>query len=193
MGFPSFSVGEVLTAADMNAVGLWRVTSCTVTSVGGTAATASNGVVTVGTNNTSVTVSNAFSADYDQYLILINHGTHSGVGDNMNFQFSGITTSVYQTAGSFVLYGTPTLNAFASAATTSWLCGFFGSSNTATSITVFNPNIAKQKGMIAQSAMSYNYSFNGQCTSTSTATGFVLSPTAGSISGQRIRVYGYRN
>ncbi len=48
--YPVFAAGDVLGAADMNAVGLWRVTTCTVSSAGGTAATASNGVITIGFN-----------------------------------------------------------------------------------------------------------------------------------------------
>jgi hypothetical protein len=76
---PTFSVGQFNTAAYMNAIGLWRVTTCTVSSTGGTAATASNGVITIGAGNTSVTVVNAFSADFDNYLVAVSAwGTVAG-------------------------------------------------------------------------------------------------------------------
>lgn len=193
MPVPVFTAGETLDASEMNAVGLWRVTGCTVSSAGGTAATASNGVITVGTNNTSVTVNNAFSADYDSYLIAITGGT-TGSGNNLDLQLSGITGTSYSTAGYFMTYGTATVNAYAPAAATSWLVGQVGTANTSIFITITNPAIAKQKGMATSSMATSNYSFTGQCTSTSTASGFQIFANAGqSLTGQKIRVYGYRN
>jgi hypothetical protein len=55
----------------MNTVGLWRITTATVTSTGGTAATASNGVITIGSGNTSLVISNVFSADFYAYRMII--------------------------------------------------------------------------------------------------------------------------
>ena len=57
---PTFSSGAVLTAAQMNSVGMWLVKT-----------------QTVGTAVSSVTVTGAFSADYDNYLILMSGGTGS--------------------------------------------------------------------------------------------------------------------
>jgi hypothetical protein len=53
MTYPSFSAGEVLRAADMNAVGLWKVASATATS------------------GTTLDISNCFSSDYDAYKLVI--------------------------------------------------------------------------------------------------------------------------
>ena len=53
MTFPSFSVGEVLTAADMNAVGLWKITTVTFN------------------NEASKVVDNVFSADYTNYKVVV--------------------------------------------------------------------------------------------------------------------------
>jgi hypothetical protein len=53
MGFPSFNAGEVLTAADMNAVGLWKVTTATVTA------------------QPTLTVDNCFSANYANYRVIV--------------------------------------------------------------------------------------------------------------------------
>jgi hypothetical protein len=63
MSFPSFSVGEVLTAADMNAVGLWKVKSQAV----GTTAVS------------SVNVTSCFSSDYDVYVVQLSGVTFSAV------------------------------------------------------------------------------------------------------------------
>ena len=194
MTFPSFSVGEVLTAADMNAVGLWRVTSCTVTSVGGTAATASNGVVTIGAGNTSVTIANAFSSDYANYRIVISGATAS-VGSDYSFQFSGITGSVYQTAGFYMTPGTATLNAYAPAAAVQWLIGSMNTVRFSSIFDVISPQLAQQKFFMNSAGISTTgyYQFSGLCTSTTSATGFSLIPNTGNFQGGTVRVYGYRN
>lgn len=192
---PDFSVGQTLTAAQMNAVGLWRVTNCTVTSVGGTAATASNGVITIGAGNTSVTVNNAFSADYANYRIVISGATASLAGD-YSFQLSGITGSVYQTAGFFMSIGTATLNAYSPAATTSWLIGSMNTVRFTSVFDVISPQLTQQKFLLSSTGISTTgyYQFSGLCTSTTAATGFVLSANAGgNFQGGTIRVYGYRN
>ena len=57
MTYPTFTNGQVLPASDLNAIGLWLVKS-----------------QTVGTGVSSVTVSNAFSADFDNYRIIYSGG-----------------------------------------------------------------------------------------------------------------------
>jgi hypothetical protein len=52
MTFPAFTAGEVLRAQDMNAVGLWKISSGLLTASG-------------------VTLDSIFTADYDQYLIRV--------------------------------------------------------------------------------------------------------------------------
>jgi hypothetical protein len=53
MPVPDFSPGEVLTAAAMDSIGLWKVASVTATT------------------GTAVSVPNCFSADYDAYRIVV--------------------------------------------------------------------------------------------------------------------------
>lgn len=195
MPVPVFTAGETLDASEMNAVGLWRITTCTVTSAGGTAATASNGVVTIGTNNTSVTVANAFSSDFDNYRIIISGGVSSGNSD-ASFQLSGITGSNYQTYGFFMTPGTATLNGFAPALQTSWLLGSTNATRYAHQLDVISPFLSQQKFMIGMNGTSTtgSYSFNGLCTSTASATGFTIIANGGTnLTGGKIRVYGYRN
>jgi hypothetical protein len=176
MPVPDFAPGEVLTAAAMDSIGLWLVKT-----------------QTVGTGVSTVTVSDVFSANYDNYRIIISGGTASSAGNNCLFQFGGITTNVYSAAGYFVTYGTATVSAYAPAAGATWLVGFWGQDSTSISMDVINPQKAKHKGMNTLSSMQFNYSFTGQCASTTVATGFTLTPAAGTITGQTIRVYGYRN
>jgi hypothetical protein len=179
MAIKTFTTGEVLTAADTNEYlansGLVYVTSATA-----------------GSAVSTLTVSSCFSATFDNYRIVVSGGTASASGNNMLFQLSGITGSVYQAAGYFVTYGTATVSAYAPAASASWLIGFFGQNNSAVTMDLINPFAAKQKGMNTISSAQFNYSFTGECTSTTSATGFTLTPAGGTFTGQTVTVYGYR-
>lgn len=195
MSFPSFTSGEVLTAADMNAVGLWRVTNCTVTSLGGTAATASNGVITIGTGNTSVTVSNAFSADYDNYKILISSGVASAT-TVLQMQL-GATATGYYYGGDARQYTGVTLNIQA-ANGANWYAGE-GSVNTLEmNIDVKNPFLTKNSTFTGSFANTrtdgYWLAMGGYLANTTSYTAFTITPSGGAtITGGTIRVYGYRN
>lgn len=195
MPVPVFTVGEVLTAANMNAVGLWRVTSCTVSSAGGTPATASNGVITVGTNNTSVTVSNAFSSDYDNYRIMFSGGVASGsiylnltLGASTTGYYGGLFGAAYATGtpiGIGINNGAGFLYAGLATATYSTLdCDLYA------------PNLARHTTI--SSKWSFNLSgvgystFNGEHATATQHTSFTITPTSGNITGGQIRVYGYR-
>lgn len=189
--------GQILTSAYVNNninSGLVLLTSgITVSSAGGTAATINNGTVTIGTNNTSVTVSGCFSSAYDNYRIMISGGLASGAAD-FAVQLSGITTSVYQTYGYFMNIGTATLNAFSPAATTQWSIGSINATQYAAAFDLISPNLTKPKFFLnsAGSSTTGFYSFSGNCTSTAAATGFVITPTATNLTGGNITVYGYR-
>jgi hypothetical protein len=192
---PVFTSGAILTAAQMSSVGLWRITDCTVTSVGGTSATASNGVITIGTNNTSVTVANAFSSDYQSYRIFIDNESTNGTASHL-LQLSGITTSVYFSGGSFGAWATTAQTGFGAAASANFTlsANVGNASETVMVIDITNPNIARRKfaNNFSQAANGHS-TFNHYCTSTSTATGFVLSKSGETMTGGTIRVYGYNN
>jgi hypothetical protein len=191
---PVFSAGAVLTAAQMNAIGLWRVTTCTVSSAGGTSATASNGVVTIGTNNTSVTVSNAFSSDFDAYKIIINGGTASTA---VSLRLSlGASVTGYSSILNYATYAantTPLSIGDNNAA--QWSYVGYGTSNYLTmSLDIINPFAAKYTqyiaaGWPAETAAGMSTGIHTVATS---FTSFVLTPNTGNISGGTIRVYGYR-
>ena len=65
MGYPSFTTGEVLTAADMNAVGLWRMIPTSVT----TGATVSGAQVTLA-GQTNYTINGIFNTNFTEYLLV---------------------------------------------------------------------------------------------------------------------------
>jgi len=81
---PTFSSGAVLTAAQMNSVGLWLIKT-----------------QTIGSAVSSVAVTSAFSADYQNYRIIISGGAASATA-YLSFALTG-GTSVYDQN---FLYGT---------------------------------------------------------------------------------------
>jgi hypothetical protein len=196
MTYPTFSTGEVLTAASMNAVGLWRITDCTVSSVGGTVATASNGVITIGTGNTSVTVNNAFSSDYQSYRIFIENNDTNNTASH-DISLGGITGSTYYVAGHYFAWtvagGT---TAYAPAPQTTFIVSANVATGTGTTIVmdIHNPNVARRKyGYVTSQAGNGSLSASIYNTSTATATSFTLSKSGNTMTGGTIRVYGYRN
>jgi len=181
MSYPSFSVGEVLTASDMNAVGLWLVKT-----------------QTVGTGVTTVTVTDAFSANYDNYKIIYSNGTGSTLAD-LRVTLGGVGTTSY--FGS--LFGT-SLNTSAfvgigSLGQTSWLyCGFATSGYALMDANIYMPFVSGKNKFIS-TAWGYNnagggYSmFAGEMVNTSQLSSITITPSAGTLTGGTIRVYGYRN
>lgn len=193
MTYPAFNSGDILTASDMNAVGLWRVTNCTVTSSGGTAATASNGVITVGNGNTSVTVIGAFSATYENYLIQYSNGGMTN-DTAIACQIGGATSGHY---GSYV-YGQYSTTAVLgandnNAAQFSYIGGGDPFSGAGANFTLLNPFLAKQTyihaGPVAYTANVGTYV--GRLATATSYADFRLFPVAGSFTGGTIRIYGY--
>ena len=196
MTYPSFNSGEVLTASDMNAVGLWRITGCTVTSVGGTAATASNGVITIGNGNTSVTVSSAFSADFENYKIIISGGGTSAA-ENIRLKLGSSITGYYDA----VLYisTAATTTPLATGTSNGALFARIGAADTNgihVNVDINNPQLAKYTSFSGVYTFPGTPAFPGMASGihqVATAyTEFTVSPGSGSFTGGTIRVYGYR-
>lgn len=179
MPVPVFTVGEVLTAANMNKVGLWLVKT-----------------QTVGTAVSSVTVSGAFSADFDNYRILYVDGSASATS-NVALTLGSTTTGYYGflsygTAGGTTLYGANTNNG------ASWnYAGDTTSDGITVDVDLFNPN----KAMRTQLSSRYMGTgtgaafgtYQGLLNNSTSYTAFTITPGVGTITGGTIRVYGYRN
>jgi hypothetical protein len=179
MSFPVFASGDVLNASDMNAVGLWLVKT-----------------QTIGSGVTSVTVTGAFTTDYDNYLVTITGGVSSANG-SMSFQMNNSTGSTYSVAGE---YGNFNVNAgvtYSPAASTKWVdCILIGTSAYSANIYLASPFLSKPTfgTTDTQSQVSF-YNFNLLETSSTSNTGFTIAPVTGGVTltGGTIRVYGYRN
>ena len=176
---PDFSVGQVLTAAHMNAVGLWLVKE-----------------QTVGTAVSSVTVTDAFSADYDNYRIIYTGGTGSAAGAGINLQLGASATNYFNVL-SYASYAT---GAYASLINNNTLGYFYYAGNTDSTwyayldCDIYEPQKARATRLVGRFAQ---FDAGGAVTGihrVNTAyTDFTLSLTAGTLTGGTIRVYGYRN
>ena len=177
---PDFVAGQVLTAAQMNGIGLWEIKS-----------------QTIGTAVSSVVVTGAFSADYENYLIVVNGGVASTTL-NLNLTLGSANTAYYQKS----LFGTWANNTITGVGvnnaanfpaivrgTTSSLSGTFQ---------LLSPNLAKNTIMFfSNTETSTTTGFweqgGGMLADTTQHTAFTLTASTGTITGGTIRVYGYRN
>lgn len=175
---PTFSAGSVLTAAQMNAVGLWLVKT-----------------QTVGTAVSSVSVTDAFSSNYDNYLILMSGGTGS-TSASIGISLTGSSTGYY----GFLTYGDSATNTVQGAgrsnqALLNWVGGVVTAGNTAhVSVQVLGPYKAAYTKFLMgayQSAGNYG-TMNGEHRVATSYTGFTITPDAGTLTGGTIAVYGYK-
>ena len=179
-----------------NPTGLELITACTVTSAGGTAATASGGVVTIGTSNTSVTVSSAFSATYDNYKIVATGFAATSNGAAAYIKLNNSTGSTY--FGNMI-YNVPTSSAIGGVSATNGASnGFFAFTVSSTGTMTVEANIdspflAVTSNCVGNSSgRNYNGQFSTHDSNAASSTGFTFAPSAGTMTGGTITVYGYR-
>jgi hypothetical protein len=151
---------------------------------------------TIGSAVSTVNVTDAFSATYDNYKIIVSGGVGS-TDTQLALKLGATTTGYY----SFQIYGqynaaTVTGQAFSNTA------NFPGSGVTSTaSITgefnLQNPNAAKNthysSGWAQSNTLGNTLNIQGYLANTTQYTDFTLTPAAGTLTGGTIRVYGYQN
>jgi hypothetical protein len=150
---------------------------------------------TIGTTVSSVAVTDAFSASYDNYFITINDGISSANGV-FTFIFTGSTASYYATRVGLIYSGASSSFGSDNNASSLTAVGVSQTSGLYAAINVSNPFLAKP----AYGTFSYQgiandtgvLGFWNHRVSTS-YTGFTIAPSAGTITGGTIRVYGYAN
>ena len=178
MSFPSFASGDVLTAADMNAVGLWLVKT-----------------QTVGAGVSSVTVTGAFSADYDNYKIVYSGGNASADGD-LRLTL-GSTATGYHLAFGFTAYTGAGSNAGVNNGTSFTFAGSHRTTVNSLGVELLGPFLTDETVLggfyMGAKAGSGGGVLSGFLNDTSSYTAFTLTPSSGTLTGGTIRVYGYRN
>ena len=177
---PDFSSGAVLTAAQMNGVGLWLVKT-----------------QVVGSAVSSVTVTSAFSSDYDNYRIIYSGGTASA--DVALAVQLGSTTTGYHYSIVYNQYSATTPLGAGATNTTAFLnAGRTSTVGNNLSVDLFGPNIASYTGARYSSTdllatNGFMITGAGMLNNTTSYTAFTILPASGTITGGTIRVYGYRN
>ena len=183
---PVFSAGAVLTAAQMNKVGMWLITPSSVTN-----GTLSGSVVTINSAVTSVTVNGVFSADFDQYQIVLAN-TVASAGCNMAIQYGSTTTGYYGSQYYDFYSGTPTGTNRINNGSYNLVLALGTVADTGMTITVSNPYAAAR-------TIHYGNYFGGgysgwtagQLANTTSYTGFkFVLDTGANITGGTIKVYG---
>jgi hypothetical protein len=179
--------GTVLTADSAEATGLKWATP-------GTAASGLNLVKsqTIGTTVASVTVTDAFSATYDNYLITISGGSASTTQD-LKLTFGATATGYYWAGSRFFVDGTANGKVNGNN-TTSFQATTYNAGNVACKIDVQQPNLAKPTVIQSVSQTTTEVGFiQGILDNTTAYTAFTLTAAGGTLTGGTIRVYGYQN
>lgn len=177
MTYPTFNVGQVLTAAEMNAVGLWLVKS-----------------QTIGNAVSSVTVTGAFSADYDNYLITVSGGVSSAAATALNLKLGATVTGYYYSL-LYTIYNT-TPAAAVGANVGAWdYAGTGQTTGLSADIRLTTPFLTKPTTYRAsvENSTFFAGTTNGYLNNTTSYTSFIITPASGTMTGGTIRVYGYRN
>ena len=177
---PDFTAGQILTAAQMNAVGSWLIKK-----------------QTIGTAVSSVEVTGAFSADYENYRIVVSGGVAStALGLNLTL---GATVTGYYYAWVGYTYAGATNNSNSGGAATAFTSVGAGSTTTLQlDVTLCNPFTAKNsvvygQYLLADTASGLTRTYGGHLANTTSYTAFTLTTSTGNITGGTIYVYGLRD
>jgi hypothetical protein len=159
----------------MNSVGLWLVKS-----------------QAVGTAVASVTVSSAFSADYDSYRIIYSGG--SGTAGEVKMSL-GASTASYRSACIYATWAGGT-GVFGLDNTASWAVGSCRTLGNSVCIDVHRPFSADETWFngtyIGLATDSVSGSLNGYHSVASSYSSFIFTSSTGTLTGGTIYVYGYK-
>ena len=177
MAFPVFASGDILNASDMNAVGLWLVKT-----------------QTIGTTVSSVTVTGAFTADYENYKIIVAGGVGS---TDLNLLLTlGASSTTYYWGASGILYAGGAIGNVGNN-TTSWRAGFGTTNTLGMNVELLAPNLAKHTIFMgtqsSQTTVGGAAVIGGYHATATAYTDFTITTSSGTMTGGTIRVYGYRN
>ena len=228
---PTFTAGEILTAANMNisartGIPVFATTVTRDAAFGGTGektlaegqfayledsnttqyydgaawvAVGASGLTlisstTIGSAVSSVTVSNAFSATYDAYKIIVTGGASSASNTALRLTL-GATVTGYSMQ---LVYGTYANTPLAAGSTnqSSWL--YTGGSASTTTLAFFcdlyNPFLTELTFVQGVTLSAGDAGFAaGFLDNTTSYTAFTITPASGTITGGNVRVYGYAN
>jgi len=181
MPLTTYTAGQVLTANSLN------------DNFGTTVALVKT--QTIGTAVASVTVTDAFSATYDNYRIIISGGAGS-TNDRLKMTLGATTTGYYNSAIGQSYANATVAGAVSNGAAWDFI-GYFNTDGIGLNMQLLAPNLAKNtfiNGVYAQNLTTgAGFSVGGYVANTTQYTAFTIITNAGTLTGGTIRVYGYAN
>lgn len=151
---------------------------------------------TIGTGVSSVTVSNAFSATYDNYIVSLSGGVASA---DANLRITlGSTATGYYYSGFYVPYTVATLTAVSSLGSGTFIDMGYGSTNALSSKCEIDSPFLTKRTVFRSTAVSTSAtypaaSFGGYLNDATSYTAFTITSSGATLTGGTIRVYGYSN
>jgi hypothetical protein len=186
MPLTTYTAGQVLTAASLNANLSFASTNGGLVLISAT---------TIGSAVGSVTVSGAFSSTYENYLITVNGGVASA--DTALALKLGSTTTGYYSGASRVNFAGTGFTAADNNAAAFTFAGLISTNALNLNAVLQSPNLAKatvlNSNCVLPKSSGYGQACNGVLENTTQYTDFTLTPATGTITGGIIRVYGYLN
>ena len=176
---PDFSVGQVLTSAAMNQVGLWLIKTQAIAS-----------------GATSVDVTSVFSSDFKSYRVVFSNLDFTAFGGNfMTMRFNTSGNNHFSTCFFDLWSGTQTGYTRQNAANIFTIMPQTTNDDGNFTMDIINPNVSGVRtGIFGQYAgESYGGFFAGNFTATTALTGFTIFPNGATLNSGTIKVYGYRN
>lgn len=175
---PDFVAGNVLTAAQMNKIGLWLIKS-----------------ETIGSAVASVTVTDAFSADFNNYKIVVSGGAAS-TPTTLRVTLGSTATNYYVGATGYTFAGAASTD---NAANANFAILGYGNGNTIfANFEVFQPFGAKYTiltgdFMVPDTSTGLYQRRGAMLANTTSYTDFTITNTSGTLTGGTIEIYGYRD
>lgn len=149
---------------------------------------------TIGNAVASVTVTDAFSATYDNYRIIISGG--AGSATTSTYLALGATTTGYYSAVNGRTYANAAITS-GNANGANWGVGEASANGINACIDIFSPFATDETIFTALQSLAtttgYTYQCGGYLANTTSYTAFTFAPNSGTLTGGTIRVYGYAN
>jgi hypothetical protein len=149
----------------------------------------------IGTTVGSVTVSDAFSATYDNYRIILSDGVGSAASCNLNMKFGATATGYYWAHNGRTF--TNTDDTVGAANQASFRAGAGSPKTLDIKMDVLAPFLSTETNFSGQYQVTTTtgsaINFGGFLDNTTSYTDFTITPSAGTLTGGTIRIYGYVN
>ena len=181
----AYSVGDTYTQSQMTSL------------LGGKSDVSTTGLVllnttTIGSAVSSITISNCFSATYQNYLITLN-GTVGSQQGTLGIKFNNSTGSTYKRNGYYQTYASTTVSGDVGTGGTSSYIGMYNTVMGNFTSTIYSPFLTSRTALTSQYATDIEAGvWNGYDTNSASNTGFILTASAGTVTGGTIEVYGYK-